>query len=212
MGAGRTCAASSCDKPARAKGYCSRHYKQLQRHGRLTPEKEHRDKCLVSGCDRPHKARGYCAAHYKQLTVHGKIIRRRQNKDRKCYLIDCNNPARAKGLCNTHHRYYLTKHVQQGQNWEQVDKIIVEHNQNVLSLRNRLAIIVERHAIIKARRREEARRDALYDNSSVDTFLGNASVETLEGFGTASLVEELEALADIYCPDEIEEPEPDFFF
>lgn len=81
-----------------------------------------------------------------------------------------------------------------------------------MSLRRRLAIIVDRHAIIKARRREDARRDALYDDSSVDTFLENTSAETLEGFESTSLVEELEALADIYCPDEVEPPPPDFYF
>jgi len=34
------CQADTCHSPARTSGYCPRHYQQIRRWGRLTPEKE----------------------------------------------------------------------------------------------------------------------------------------------------------------------------
>ena len=81
----KTCQAQNCDHPAEIKGYCWKHYQQIRRHGRLTPEREHgktfafpeldpkkytpwtkRTGCIVEGCKEKHQARGYCKRHYAQ--------------------------------------------------------------------------------------------------------------------------------------------------
>jgi hypothetical protein len=33
-----SCEAAECDRPVNARGHCSRHYKQLLRHGELRPD------------------------------------------------------------------------------------------------------------------------------------------------------------------------------
>lgn len=47
-----------------AKGYCWKHYIQQHRHGRLTPEREHRQACEVEDCEKKHMAKGMCSKHY----------------------------------------------------------------------------------------------------------------------------------------------------
>ena len=62
-----SCGAHYCDKAARTAGYCPRHYQQIRRYGRLTPEREReygRKRCQVPDCDAKHAARGYCKKHY----------------------------------------------------------------------------------------------------------------------------------------------------
>ena len=44
------CQAADCDRTARTAGYCPRHYQQVRRHGRLTPEREY------------HSRNGICCA------------------------------------------------------------------------------------------------------------------------------------------------------
>lgn len=75
------CKVPNCEQPATAKGYCSKHYHQIVRHGKLTPERERMryaptDICCVDGCKNRPKARGYCDKHYRQIRIYGKIIER----------------------------------------------------------------------------------------------------------------------------------------
>ena len=63
------CRAQGCNQEARTSGHCPRHYQQIRRHGRLTPERERiygRTKCQVATCQERHAARGYCKKHYMQ--------------------------------------------------------------------------------------------------------------------------------------------------
>jgi hypothetical protein len=69
--------------------------------------------------------------------------------------------AHAKGLCNAHHRYYLTNYANNGRTWQDVDQIILDHNQKLLASRNRLAIIKERHELLKKQKAERVRQDVL---------------------------------------------------
>ena len=36
----KTCLVPDCKNKALSKGYCPKHYQQIRKHGRLTPEKE----------------------------------------------------------------------------------------------------------------------------------------------------------------------------
>ena len=61
------CAAPGCARAQVAKGLCFRHYQQVRRRGRLTPERERtygRKGCRVPGCAGSHSSRGYCKRHY----------------------------------------------------------------------------------------------------------------------------------------------------
>lgn len=61
------CEAPSCEQVARTVGYCPRHYQQVRRHGRLTPERERiygRTACQIDQCQGKHFAQGYCKKHY----------------------------------------------------------------------------------------------------------------------------------------------------
>lgn len=79
------CNIEGCDREADhgRKGMCGKHYKQLYRHGRLTPESERMcqsymdgDICLVDGCNKKPCGKGYCSKHYQQLKLHGEIKQR----------------------------------------------------------------------------------------------------------------------------------------
>ena len=61
------CSVGACDKAQIAKGLCFRHYQQIRRYGRLTPERERaygRTDCRVSDCAERHSSRGFCKRHY----------------------------------------------------------------------------------------------------------------------------------------------------
>jgi hypothetical protein len=129
-------------------GYCPKHYKQFLRHGRLTPEREHRSTCRIVGCNNKHKGRGYCAKHYKELIARGCIENNGHIKDPFCAVSDCKKKPKRRGLCEEHFNYYLNLYIENGYSWAQVDKIIVLYNQRLLFNRNRISLIRERHKMM----------------------------------------------------------------
>ena len=75
------CKASRCSRRAHTTGLCSRHYQQVRRHGRLTPEREYHPRgevCIVEGCPKPQIARGLCYRHYQQVRRHGRLTPERE--------------------------------------------------------------------------------------------------------------------------------------
>lgn len=72
MATAKLCAVHDCGKPVIARGYCTKHYQRVQKHG--DPLKTHRLEgaiCTVEGCEKPVKAKGFCRAHYWRATQHG---------------------------------------------------------------------------------------------------------------------------------------------
>jgi hypothetical protein len=70
------CRAKGCDKLQFSRGYCRKHYEQLRKHGRLTPELERRQHdpcCGAEGCEETQVARGYCKRHYGQFHKYGRL-------------------------------------------------------------------------------------------------------------------------------------------
>lgn len=81
-----SCQAGNCRQPARTRGYCPRHYQQILRHGRLTPEREYRrcaGGCIAEHCERPQIARGYCFRHYQQYRRYGHLLSERERLARR---------------------------------------------------------------------------------------------------------------------------------
>lgn len=68
----KKCTVDNCENIVVAKGYCDRHRKQIERHGRLTPEKEHKKICTIEGCEKKHISKGYCRNHYYKYVIKAK--------------------------------------------------------------------------------------------------------------------------------------------
>jgi len=141
----RACCADGCRVPSRSKGYCARHYKQLLRHGRLTPDREQRKGCRINGCGNDHKARGYCSKHYKELMARGCISNNGKIKEPFCWVSSCQNDPGERGLCDEHYAHYHDMYIENGYTWSQVDRIIVLENQEMLFNRNRIILIRKCH-------------------------------------------------------------------
>jgi hypothetical protein len=71
------CKAERCNHKQVTRGYCSTHYSQFRRHGRLVPETEHiKNKgkvCLSEICKESAICKGYCQKHYRQIKRHGRL-------------------------------------------------------------------------------------------------------------------------------------------
>lgn len=110
------CRAEDCVVEARTAGFCPRHYQQVRRHGRLTPEREYHKRsggCRVDGCDEGQVAKGYCFRHYQQVRRYGRLTPERERiyGRMKCKLSDCNERHSSRGYCKKHYmsEYYLPK-------------------------------------------------------------------------------------------------------
>lgn len=109
----RRCSVPGCLAKHLRRGYCHKHACQVDRHGRLTPERERkreRGPCPVHGCEREDAGRGpYCRRHARQVRTHGRLTPEREHEKRGpgCTVPGCPKPHRAKGLCIGH--YYRSR-------------------------------------------------------------------------------------------------------
>jgi hypothetical protein len=103
----RKCSARDCEAKHYAKGYCKKHYTQIARHGRLTPETERGviRVCIVEGCERTDTIGQYCRKHARQIRTHGRLTpdREHQMGNVGCRVPGCTNRHRAKGYCVKHY-------------------------------------------------------------------------------------------------------------
>jgi hypothetical protein len=111
----KKCAANNCDQFARTVGMCPRHYQQMRRYGRLTPELEYQsrgDRCAAKGCEELPVARGHCARHYQQIRRYGRLTPERErnfNPKPSCMFPGCDAKHAARGYCKKHYmsEYYF---------------------------------------------------------------------------------------------------------
>lgn len=69
----KVCKIDNCTSPVSGRGYCSKHYQRLRRHGdpqvlmkpRTLPDSI--TPCAVEGCERYAQAKGMCFAHYQRV-------------------------------------------------------------------------------------------------------------------------------------------------
>lgn len=108
------CSAPHCDREARTAGYCPRHYQQVRRHGRLTPEREYASRsgeCRVEGCHKSQIAKGLCFRHYQQKRRYGRLTPERERSYGRsgCQVPGCDQPHSSRGFCKRHYmsEYYL---------------------------------------------------------------------------------------------------------
>ena len=101
-----TCSEAGCPAPVYARGHCSRHYRQLLRHGAVLPDPAPTS-CAVETCDRRAVTRGWCHGHYLRWARHGDVRAEeplaRPVRD-ECALEECTRGAHSAGLCRSHAR------------------------------------------------------------------------------------------------------------
>ena len=88
----KKCSVEGCDRQARTKGMCSKHYGNFWRTGSAVAEKPWKKyiptkKCSVEGCMREVSAQGVCANHYATHTENGKIAQKKFRKTDKRKVI-----------------------------------------------------------------------------------------------------------------------------
>ena len=107
-----TCDVPRCEAKNYARGggfarLCKRHYSQVERHGRLTPERERGvvRVCLVEGCERTDTIGQYCRKHARQVRVHGRLTPEREHEFGRvgCTVPGCSEEHRAQGYCVRHY-------------------------------------------------------------------------------------------------------------
>lgn len=118
----RTCGDPGCCATHYAKAHCKKHYTQIARHGKLTPERERGVQlvCAAEACrqrgrfSRQEAIRGYCKKHARQILLHGRLAPEREHEmgHTGCAKPGCPAPHRAKGYCIAHYnaaRWQLLK-------------------------------------------------------------------------------------------------------
>ena len=110
------CTAPGCNRPERTAGYCPKHYQQVRRHGRLTPEREYQSRgrsCSVSTCQRQQIAKGLCFRHYQQIRRYGRLTPERERAYGRtgCRVPGCEEAHSSRGYCKRHYmsEYYLPR-------------------------------------------------------------------------------------------------------
>jgi hypothetical protein len=100
----RGCQQLGCTSTVYAKGSCSRHYRQLLRHGE-TRDDPPATECAVEGCGRHAVTRGWCHGHYVRWNRTGELRPddplSRPVRD-VCGVEGCQRGRTSGGLCRTH--------------------------------------------------------------------------------------------------------------
>lgn len=107
------CEAAECERKVYARGHCSRHYKQLLRHGQVQPDRAPVD-CAVPGCGRKAVTRGWCHGHYLRWSRAGDVqedVPLGRSGRACCSVPGCARPVASRGLCQPHRQRLLTNGV-----------------------------------------------------------------------------------------------------
>lgn len=100
----KLCALASCGRKHYCKGYCEKHYSQIQRNGFIGRKIVDRTKppvsCKVDGCETKLKVHGFCAHHYHSL------VKKVTPVTEFCTLPECDRPLYAHGHCYNHRRRF----------------------------------------------------------------------------------------------------------
>jgi hypothetical protein len=103
----RKCNVAGCQARHYATEFCKKHYTQVLRHGKLTPDRERGiiRVCKVEGCERTDTIDWYCRKHKRQIRVHGRLTPEREHVMgfEGCRVPKCDQAHRAKGFCAKHY-------------------------------------------------------------------------------------------------------------
>jgi len=103
----KRCSVRGCAQGHYGKGFCKKHYTQLERHGRLTLERERGSdrhcstpKCRGRGAHRRLGGGYHCAKCHAKNKAEGKSDAAPRQE---CSVRGCDSPHRAKGFCTKHY-------------------------------------------------------------------------------------------------------------
>lgn len=105
-----TCDIDGCEKPAKARGWCGRHYALWRRNGlpqRVKEPTNYGHTCSVDGCNIKHSAKGFCSMHYARWKSHGTTDTPPKKRRFQCSVAGCEEPKhKARGLCARHYEKF----------------------------------------------------------------------------------------------------------
>lgn len=97
------CKVDGCTQRVCARGYCNKHYLQMNKHGKITDEIQDKVRqaknsgiCMKDGCKKYLHSHGLCAYHLK--------LRNQEKKLRICKVNGCKNKHYGKGYCSKHYQ------------------------------------------------------------------------------------------------------------
>lgn len=104
------CTVPGCGRKGPYKKYCTRHYAQMRKKGRIIEYVQH-ELCTASGCEKKPRSTyaEYCETHYYRLRRTGKLELEPQPRvpDAECWVDGCESMAsHVNGLCRNHHLGY----------------------------------------------------------------------------------------------------------
>ena len=102
----RQCSIGECERPRKARGWCSVHYGRWVRHGDPHTKRKVRQPCSVENCTNLHAAKGLCMTHYSRVRRTGEIGQAEvqvRNHGAICSFTECEKPVTARRLCRTHY-------------------------------------------------------------------------------------------------------------
>lgn len=114
------CKVEECDRPAKARGWCMRHYQRWHATGDPGPvglkRRPDHSPCEAEGCERENFANGYCQMHMYRVERYGdpgpagSLLKRRprpRKPDVECSVDGCERivgRTGGKGMCRLHYR------------------------------------------------------------------------------------------------------------
>ena len=111
----KMCEARGCKRTDyAARGYCSMHYKRLNRNNTLEarPKYPQHGLCAAPNCERESKIRSHCRKHYMQIRRHGTLTPEKEYTPQigLCNVPSCIRNKVTKGYCGSHYAKNYAKY------------------------------------------------------------------------------------------------------
>lgn len=189
----KICKIEGCKREFRVKGYCMKHYQNLQQTGHplgkfkgdkkaLSEAISKRNTkyigCKVLGCENKHYAKGYCCNHWHNLSRSGNPL----GKHKKCLISGCNVFVIKKDYCVRHlfrikHKLPIDLSIKcypKGKENYQWKGGIFEYPNHYLMKKNRLIILKKEKGICEICKKKGVfihHKDGSKDNHNLDNLI-----------------------------------------
>lgn len=120
------CKTDGCDRPAKSRDWCHKHYEYLRSRGELPPKlcrgcggpivgprwyhsDDCRPRCSVDQCGEIRTNKDWCLFHFTRWKLHGdpsaEFVRMQYGSDQLCAFEGCPTKARKRGFCSSHYNH-----------------------------------------------------------------------------------------------------------